>query len=98
MGKISSDTEKKEIITTICSQIAIILKIPVENINLNSILVTDLEADSIDILDILIRLEDIYKIKIDMTALPVELKVSRPTMTVNDIVNIIESIRSKVDN
>ena len=46
-------------------QLAIVLSLPVETIRPESRILTDLEAESLDLLDLAFRLEDAFRIRLD---------------------------------
>lgn len=68
----------------ICTAIADQLNIPVERVTADSLLIDDLKADSIDLYELIMGLEERYGIEISDDVLP-------NIKTVGDIVAYIES-------
>ncbi|MBT3536686.1 MAG: acyl carrier protein [Rhodospirillaceae bacterium] len=80
--------DRVEIFETLQVYLDELLEIPPETVTLESRLYEDLDVDSIDAVDLVVRLQDLIGQKIP----PAEFKAVR---TVDDVVNCVEAILKK---
>ena len=83
------DPLKIETLNTVRDIISKILCLEIDSVQPEKVLVLELQADSIDIIDVFYRVESHFKIKIDYGALPDDLRKNRINLTVKDVAMIV---------